>query len=272
MSTKTKPLSLRKVSNKEKAEIYSDYVNGLSIERLIKKYGRPEETVTKCIADHETRIKIENTPNIAKDVLLRLHTKHFWRELKNQLFDKELKYFEQSWINLTEQFSQYDILETDEMIMKDLIMQDILINRNLTERKRIMSEMDYVQRELDVEMERGSNGDRARIENCYRKLSNLRSNLETFDKVHSTLQQRKDTKFRDMKATRDQRYKQIEEAKTSWFDLLKSIDEYKRRKEEGEWLALMKKSIENQKEKLSHSIKYADDTYDLPLLTPETVS
>lgn len=266
-----KPYSKKRVRNREKCLIYQDHMMGMSIKDLVVKYGRPPDTISKCIVDYEAYIESETLGSETKSILSALHTTHFWKELKNQLFEKEIEYFEEGWIKLTQQFSQYDILETDEMIMKDLIMQDILINRNLSERKRIMTEMDYVQRELDAELNKDNGGDRARIENCYRKLSNFRANLETFDKIHSTLQQRKDTKFRDMKATRDQRYKQIEEAKTSWFDLLKSLDEHKRRKEEGDWLALMKKSISKEKENLSKSIKYADETYDLPLLTPETI-
>lgn len=259
-----------RVTNDERKMIYADYISGLTIQSLSQKYGRPEKTIEEAIKAIGAIEEKKDTKNIIIDSVGELKSKHFWKELKQQLFADELEYFAESWAKLVKQFSQYDILETDEMIMKDLIMHDILINRNLLQKKALMEELTFFQQELDEEIKK-ENRDQIKIQHCHTKLSNARASLSDLEKTHNTLQQRKDQKFRDMKATRDLRYKQIEEAKKSWFDMIKELDSFTMRNKEGEWLALMKKSVKKEEKRLAEFHQFADGNFDQIFLTPETV-
>lgn len=259
-----------RLSNEERALVYQDFEDGLTLETLCQKYGRPAKTIEDAIKAVSAKNEYKKTKTIIIDSVGELKSKHFWEELKAQLFPKELEYFMESWGKLVKQFSQYDILETDEMIMKDLIVHDILINRNLSQKKSLANEIQYYQTELDEEINKDPR-DPNKIAHCNNRLSQARATLADLEKTHNTLQQRKDQKFKDMKSTRELRYKQIEDAKKSWFELLKELDEYVNRAKEGEWLALMKKSVKQEEERLADFHQFADGMYDQVFLTPETV-
>lgn len=262
----------RKVGAKEKARIYQDYVNGTTIADLSTQYGRPQDTIEKAIKDHSAALETAKTVNDTADVGGGLRSRHFWRDLKAQLNPTELTYFEQSWVKLIKQFSQYEVVETDEMIIKDLIVQDVLCNRKLRDIRRINQEIDFYQQELDAEFNKQAiDRDNAKMEQCMRHLSTRRGELENIDKSYTQLQQRKEAKFRDMKSTRDKRFKEIADSKKTFFELVKDLDTSLRRKQEGEWVELMKKSVKNETDRLGSSHEYDDGSFDQPLLTPDTV-
>ena len=54
-----------------------------------------------------------------------MHNIYFWEEIKDQLTQDELCSFEARWIVLHKQFQ--DVLATDQMQIKDLIILEILI-------------------------------------------------------------------------------------------------------------------------------------------------
>lgn len=259
-----------RIKNEERNLIYQDYVAGLTLQTLSHKYGRPIKTLEEVIKTVGGIEEKKNTKNVIIDSVGELKSKHFWKELKKQLTAEELEYFAESWAKLVKQFSQYDILETDEMIMKDLVVHDILINRNLIQKKAMLDQIQYYQKELDEEIAKTTR-DQVKIQFCHTKLSEARSALTDLGRSHKILQDSKDQKFKDMKATRDLRYKQIEDAKKTWFELMKELDSNDTRKKEGEWLALMKKSVKKEEERLAEFHQFADGVYDQIFLTPETV-
>lgn len=268
--TKSRSKGKGRASNEERYLIYEDYVAGLTLQTLSQKYNRPVKTLKEIVETIGTIEGKKQVKNTIIDSIGELKSKHFWKELKKQLMPEELEYFGESWAKLVKQFSQYDILETDEMIMKDLVVHDILINRNLAQKKALMDEIDYYHKELDEEIAKPMK-DQIKIQNYHNKISDARSCLNDLERAHNTLQQRKDQKFKDMKATRDLRYKQIEDAKKTWFELIKELDSYDTRHKEGEWLALMKRSVQKEEERLAEFHEFADGTFDQILLTPETV-
>lgn len=263
----------RKVGAEEKARIYQDYISGTSVADLSKQYGRPRKTIEKCIKDHSASLEETKADETTADTSGSLHSRHFWKELKNQLSDTELKYFDRSWSKLVKQFSQYEVVETDEMIIRDLILQDILCNRKLATIRKIEKETEFFQSQLDQEFAKvdPTTRDNNKIEHCMRNISDRRGQMADLDKSYSNLQQRKEQKFRDMKSTRDKRFKEIEDSKKTFFELIKDLDTSIKRKEEGEWISLMQKSIEKETNRMGSSYEYDDGSFDQPLLTPDTV-
>ena len=262
----------RRVGAKERQKIYEDYTKGTSLGDLSKQYGRPIDTIEESIKKHSADLERVKTSSAVADTSGGLRSKHFWRDLKQQLEPTELTYFENSWAKLIKQFSQYEVVETDEMIIKDLVVQDILCNRKLRHIQRINKEIDFYQKELDEEFAKSATDrDSAKMETCMRNLSTRRGELENLDKSYTQLQQRKEAKFRDMKSTRDKRFKEIEDSQKTIFELMKSLDLEKKRREEGEWVELMKRSVAKETERLGASHTYDDGSIDQPLLTPETV-
>ena len=78
--------------------------------------------------------------------------------------------------------------------------------------------------------------------------------------------------LKEMKATREQRVKRIEDSKTSfsgWMAYLVSNPDIT--KGYGLELEKMRMAMEKEKERLSHFHKYQDEQVDQPFLTPDTV-
>ena len=88
---------------------------------------------------------------------------------------------------------------------------------------------------------------------------------------HMKLQEKKDGKFKDLKATRDQRFKQLEDSRTSFFDLMKTLDEHASRIKEGRHMELMKMATDRIVEDLSEYTEFEDGTVDQPFLNHETI-
>ena len=88
---------------------------------------------------------------------------------------------------------------------------------------------------------------------------------------HMKLQEKKDAKFKDLKATRDQRFKQLEDSRTSFFDLMKTLDEHESRLKEGRHMELMRMATNKAVENLSEYTEYEDGTVDQPFLNHETL-
>ena len=76
---------------------------------------------------------------------------------------------------------------------------------------------------------------------------------------------------KDLKATREQRIKRIEDGKSSWIGLIRMLEDEEIREKEGREMEIMNMSVEQQINKLSEYHEYQDGEVDTPLLTPETV-
>ena len=76
---------------------------------------------------------------------------------------------------------------------------------------------------------------------------------------------------KDLKATREQRIKRIEDGKSSWIGLIRMLEDEEIREKEGREMEIMAMAVDKNRKLISEYHNYADDTVDSPLLTPETV-
>ena len=78
--------------------------------------------------------------------------------------------------------------------------------------------------------------------------------------------------LKDLKGTREQRIKAIEDSKQTFASLVKQIATDKSfRTKIGVDMEKMRLAMEKEKERLSEYHEYLDGTVDQPLLTPETL-
>ena len=86
------------------------------------------------------------------------------------------------------------------------------------------------------------------------------------------LQTKKNSMLKEMKATREQRVKRIEDSKqnfTGWMAYLVANPEVTT--EYGREMEMMRLAMEKEKQRLAQFHQYNDDTVDQPFLTPDTV-
>jgi chromosome segregation ATPase len=113
--------------------------------------------------------------------------------------------------------------------------------------------------------------DRDEIFNLERQVASLKASQESLNKDYRELQTKKSAMLKDMKATREQRVKRLEDSKqsfTGWLAYLVSNPDVARGY--GTEMEKMRLAMDKQKERLSQYHKYQDDLVDQPFLTPDT--
>lgn len=243
----------------------------ISDDDLAKELKRNPEHISTIKVQHEVIKKdIEK-----EDFITALHAEHFWTETKAKLLPEEIEYFEKQWGDLCLQFSVQGILATEKLMIQDLIIQEILLGRNLKEEKSIRLEM----RRLDEDLTTMTDKHRKKkpneapispdIKYLQKTLDGHRATLITLQRGHGDLQKNKDAKFRDLKGTRAQRLDKIEKGGKNFFDMIKLLDEKEAREKEGRLLAIAKKGAEIKAGELMEYFEYENKVVDRPLLIPE---
>ncbi|MAF24917.1 hypothetical protein CL634_05010 [bacterium] len=211
------------------------------------------------------------TTEAEDEIVVKMYNLYFWNEIKQQLTTEELKSFEYRWVVLHQQFQ--DVLPTDQMQIKDLIVLEILINRVLVEKQKTLTTISRIERQIKTEEDKPEEDrDLSFILNLETQLNAAMASQNARTTEHMKLQEKKDGKFKDLKATRDQRFKQLEDSRTSFFDLMKTLDSLGSREEEGRHMELMRLASEKSTEDLSQYTEYDDGTVDQPILNYKTAT
>lgn len=249
-----------------------DNVDILSVEEIAEQLNRNTAPINRYIIENTLLIPESEKSNDAY-LRHRLYAKTFWNEIKRQ-FDVdtgELKYFEDTWIGLIKQFRE-DVLPAEELQIKQFITIDILINRSMKERKRHISETEKLQRSVDKEYDKPEDQrDIARLTNLETQLSFARNSIANYTNEYTKLLNEQQKISKDLKATREQRIKRIEDGKSSWIGLIRMLEDEELREKEGREIEILSLATERFKEKLSQLHNYQDNTVDRPFLLPEII-
>lgn len=247
-----------------------DNINNLPIKDIANHLNRTEAPILRFV--EENRLM---APDKSENDILRtkLHCKTFWSEITKQ-FDAEsgeLSYFEDTWVNLLKQFRE-DVLPAEELQIKQFITIDILINRSMKERKRHISETEKLQRMIDAEYAKSeTDRDIPKLANLETQISFARNSIANYTNEYTKLLAEQQKISKDLKATREQRIKRIEDGKSSWAGLIKMLEDETIREKEGREMEILAMAAEKAKKELSQLHSYQDNTLDQPFLTPETI-
>ena len=257
----------------DEEQFIRDNISILSIDQIAEQLNRTVKPIERYIGESKIGIKTADEQENDKTLRQKLHVKTFWCEIERQ-FDKdsgELEYFEDTWIGLIKQFRE-DVLAAEELQIKQFITIDILINRSMKERKRHITDTEKLQKEVDKEYARPEDQrDGPKLVNLETQLSFARNSIANYTNEYTKLLNEQQKISKDLKATREQRIKRIEDGKSSWIGLIRMLEDEEVREKEGRQMAIMNMAVAQQKEKLSEYHTYADGAVDMPLLTPETV-
>lgn len=272
MKSKTPPRKRGQLSLEEEQYI-RDNVATLPVQQIAENLNRTIKPVERYIT--ESKIGLKSKDEQENDTTLRqkLHAKTFWIEITKQ-FDKstgELQYFEDTWIGLVKQFRE-DVLPAEELQIKQFITIDILINRSMKERKRHIADTEKLQDEVDKEYKLPEDvRDTPKLVNLETQLSFARNSIANYTNEYTKLLNEQQKISKDLKATREQRIKRIEDGKSSWIGLIRMLEDEEIREKEGREMEIMAMAVDKNRKLISEYHNYADDTVDSPLLTPETV-
>jgi hypothetical protein len=256
----------------EEEKYIRENIQTLTAEQIAENLNRNTAPIKRYISESKNLL---SSSQAAEDELLKqkLYGKTFWQEIKKQ-FDEEsgeLEYFENVWINLLKQFRE-DVLPAEELQIKQFITIDILINRSMKERKRHIAETEKLQKLVDSEYDKSEDQrDIPRLANLETQLSFARNSIANYTNEYTKLLGEQQKISKDLKATREQRIKRIEDGKSSWVGLIRMLEDEDVREKEGREMELIKMATQKAKDQLMTYHQYQDDKLDSPFLTPESV-
>lgn len=257
----------------EEEKFIRDNIETLSIEEIANSLNRSNTPIQRYITENKLLLGNQEESNEYELLKIKLHSKPFWQEILRQ-FDEdsgELKYFEDTWVGLIKQFRE-DVLPAEELQIKQFITIDILINRSMKERKRHITETEKLQKLVDKEYEKPEDErDIPKLANLETQLSFARNSIASYTNEYTKLLNEQQKISKDLKATREQRIKRIEDGKSSWVGLIRMLEDEEIREQEGRQMEIIKMATDKAKEKLAEYHNYQDQSVDIPFLTPETV-
>ncbi len=271
MDTRKSPRKRGQLSLEEEKFI-TDNFGSLSLEDIAEALNRNLPPIQRYVSENKLVVSSEDR-NEQEILRQKLHAKTFWPEIIRQ-FDEdsgELRYFEDTWIGLIKQFRE-DVLAAEELQIKQFITIDILINRSMKERKRHIAETEKLQRQVDKEYEKSeTDRDIPKLANLETQLSFARNSIANYTNEYTKLLNEQQKISKDLKATREQRIKRIEDGKSSWVGLIRMLEDEDVREKEGREMEILSMATEKYKTMLGQYHAYEDKVLDKPFLTADTI-
>lgn len=270
----------------EELQYMNENMHSMTAEEMAVKLNRTVEVVQKHIDSlsddkNETMNRLEN-----KEAFRDLKTKPFWRELKEQYTERELELYLYHWAKYLEQFN-WDVTHSEESQICKAIDLEIMMHRNMKEKFKVEGELQRLEKELgralekDKEIEEGDLADKDReyllsqhrtyIQALMAQIQGIRSSQMSRTKEYNELLDKHQKMNRDLKTTRDQRFKDIQERKITFFGFLKQFEdarEKQRLSTEAELISISSRKALND---LGDYHKYTDGTIDQPILSAENL-
>ena len=218
--------------------------------------------------------KIGNTTLDDREIeaLHDLQGRPFWKDLQKQFSEEELQSLLYHWSRIITQFRD-DVLPTEELQIIDAIKLEILMNRALISQQTNMTEIKrYEELVTDEKGKPLEVQDKDYIFNLERQIAVCRAAQETLTRDYKDLQTKKAAMLKDLKATREQRIKRLEDSKQTFIGWVRNLmSNPDVRQELGVEMEKMRLAMEKEAERLSEYHKYEDGTIDQPFLTPDSV-
>ena len=238
-----------------------------TVEDIAKKLDRSIDSVEKYIKEN-LRIGLSASEAAGYE----LEDRPYWTELRAQFTEDELSLFKYHWSRIISQFKD-DVFPTEELQVVDVIKLEILMNRCLKGNKENIEQISTYEVMIGDERSRDKDQqDTDYIINLERQVASLRASQESLNRDYRELQAKKASMLREMKGTREQRIKRLEDSKQSFTSWVASMmQDPERMKRYGIEMEKMRAAMKKEEERLSSFHKYEDGTVDQPFLTPDTV-
>jgi hypothetical protein len=253
--------------SKEEIRFIKAHIDDVTIEDLAKQLDRDIESL-----DSFVKRKLKKNISLEEEIAFSLEDRPYWKDLQSQFTTDELELFQYHWGRIISQFKD-DVFPTEELQVVDVIKLEILMNRCLKSNKDNIDEMNLI--EKLIRDERAVDKDQRDMDyilNLERQLASLRASQESLSRDYRELQSKKVGMLREMKGTREQRIKRLEDSKqsfTSWVAHL--IQDPETLKRYGIEMEKMRLAMKKEEERLSAFHTYEDGQVDQPFLTPDTL-
>jgi len=240
--------------------------SSMSNKALALKMDRDPVSVEAWV---KKRVRVQVTEE--ESAIFDLKDRPYWKEICLQFSKSELELFVYHWSRIVSQFRD-DVTSTEEMQVVDLIKLELLMNRSLKMNRSGMEQIESLERLILIERGRElQDQDRDMILVTERQVSSLRGSQESMNRDYRDMQVKKNGMLKEMRATREQRVKKLEDSKENFKDWIVHLMKNPAvTKGYGEDMEKMKLAMEAEKERLTQPHEFTDGVIDQPFLTPET--
>ena len=218
--------------------------------------------------------KIGNTTLDDREIeaLHDLQGRPFWKDLQRQFTEEELQSLLYHWSRIITQFRD-DVLPTEELQIIDAIKLEILMNRALIGQQSNMKNISEYEELITVEKSKSLEiQDKDYIYNLERQIAVCRAAQDSLTRDYKDLQTKKAAMLKDLKATREQRIKRLEDSKQTFIGWVRNLmSNPDTRREMGIEMEKMRLAMKQEEKRLSEYHQYEDGGIDQPFLTPDTV-
>ncbi len=233
-----------------------------SPEWIAEELGRNVDTVVKIIA--------QSSVVGQKSEILDLKKRQDWQQIQQEFTDEEIEIFKSHWVGICSQFKE-EIYYTESLQIIAAIKHDILSNRVLLDQMKIKDKII----ELEIELEKEKEEDppsKDRISNIELQMASYsaaeQANLKEFRESNQKLM----NVLRELKSTREQRLVKVEDMKTNFGSLMRTIIESPTIKREfGSYMEKNRLAMDLEFQRLAQLHKFSNGEYDRPILNFESI-
>lgn len=240
----------------------------LTLEEMARNLNRTIEPVKRYI--DKANLKARDITD-HEHLLSTLRSRYYYHELKKQLSEHEIMFFENNWVDYFKQFNE-DVTHTEEMQILEVIRTEVLINRSMEDRQEIMININRINKLIDEEMDKElEDRDIAAMAAFQTQLGSLIGSKSSYINEHEKLLTKKEKYLRDLKGTREQRKQRADDAKTNFLMWLRAVEEKENREMEGFDMEVQAIAADKTRQRLSQFHKYEDGEIDQPILNTDTL-
>lgn len=240
----------------------------LPIEEIANNLNRTVGPVKKFIEKENLKAR-----DLTDDehLLSTLRSRYYFPELGKQLSTHEIAIFEHMWIDYFKQFNE-DVIHSEEMQILEVIRTEILINRSMEDRQRVITQIDMLDRLINEEMDKEPDEQDVQALAAFQtQLGAMIGSKSAYITEHEKLLTKKERYLKDLKGTRDQRKRVSDDAKTNFSMWMRQLDTMEEKERQGFDMEVQAIAAQKARQRLAGLHEYEDGEVDQPLLNSDTV-
>jgi hypothetical protein len=243
----------------------------MSIEDLACQLQRNPKTVYNYVKD-KLNFGKEVFKETKKDLEFDIKKSPIWKQISEQFSPNELDTFLYHYANLVSQFN-YDVFATERLQIIEFCRIEILINRALKKMNDVGIQINEIDREVDLEYKfEESERDQQKIIRLKELRASMNVSAINYTKDYKELLDKKGTLLREVKGTRADRIKRIEDSKETIGTYLASLmDNTEMRRALGIEMEKFRLATKIEYQRLSDYHTYIDGSVEQPILNTENI-
>lgn len=204
-------------------------------------------------------------------ILGELRKKPFYKILSRQLSIEEFEYFQEQWVAILKQFNG-DLFPSEELELKEFLLLEVLKNRALLDKRKWLEERESLKKDLARENKLSPDEqDKDHMKFLRQEITHASSQASDCVKSFENLSEKSGKIRHALKASREQRLKQIESQKMNFAEWLRQLTDPSIRAAISREMEIMRLATEKEKARMGTLYTYPNKDVDLPVLNSENI-